>query len=103
MFADTEDVKPDLIGQLDFGKQVSQALRRGDSEAGEWVCDGGGEAIDSDLHGCSMLRARLKARLSSARKQAVADAMMNALVRSSMAELELDPFVSTEPAMELDE
>jgi hypothetical protein len=50
-----------------------------------------------------MLRARLKARLSSARKQAVADAMMNALVRSSMAELELDPFVSTEPAMELDE
>jgi len=48
MFTDTERVQPDLVGVLDLLHQLSEPLGRIHGAA--VLVEGGGEAVDPDLH-----------------------------------------------------
>jgi hypothetical protein len=50
MFANTEDVESNLVGELDFVEQVPQALGRTQGYTRGRVRDGCSEAVDTDLH-----------------------------------------------------
>lgn len=51
VFADAESIETDLIGKLNLFEQVAQPLGRRNGDAGFWVLDCCGEAVDSNLHG----------------------------------------------------
>jgi hypothetical protein len=50
VFADTEDIKTDLVGQLDLFKQIAQTLGGRDGNAGFRVLNCCREAVNADLH-----------------------------------------------------
>ena len=50
MFADAENVEPDLIGEFDFFQQMLHALDRGERKARGWVRDGCCETVYADFH-----------------------------------------------------
>ena len=50
VFADTEDVQPDLVGVFDLLDQVAEAIGCADHVAGGGVGKLRGETINSDLH-----------------------------------------------------
>ena len=60
MFADAEDVEPNLVGELDLLEQVAQPLRGADGTGGQL-----GEGIDAKFHVALNLTEGGGARFSS--------------------------------------
>jgi hypothetical protein len=52
MFTDAENVEADLVGELNFFKQILHTLDRPQAETRCRIRDGRREAIDADLHLC---------------------------------------------------
>jgi hypothetical protein len=52
MFADAENIEADFVGEFDLCQQMLHALDGTQREAGRWIRDGCGEAVDANLHDC---------------------------------------------------
>jgi len=50
VFADAEDVEADLVGEGDFVDEIVHALGGREDEAAGRIGNGGGEAVDAELH-----------------------------------------------------
>lgn len=55
VFAETEGVEADLVGEFDLFKEVAEALGGGGGDAGGGVGNCRGEAVDADLHGVAFV------------------------------------------------